>query len=191
MSDLTDRQLIAAIDHDERAFQALVARHHAGIHRYLARRVGADLADDLAAETFFAAFRQRARFDRSTDSARPWLFGIATNELRRHARREARQLAAFARTGVDPIAVEPDHRDPIGARLADALRGLRQEHRDVLFLSAVADLSHDEIGDALGVPVATVRTWLHRARTAAQRALAGTDPALDPTLHPLPSEAHR
>jgi len=82
-------------------------RHHAVVHRYLARRLGVDLADELAAEVFAVAFAKRRRYDASFDDARPWLFGIATRLVRRHARREVRELRAYARSGVDPAL--PSH----------------------------------------------------------------------------------
>jgi RNA polymerase sigma factor (sigma-70 family) len=103
MSGSTDGDLLASCDAHPRAFAAIVERHHQVLHRYAARRVGAEEADDLVAETFLIAYRKRREFDPSRADARPWLFGITTNLLRRRARREARMLRAFARTGVDPL----------------------------------------------------------------------------------------
>jgi Sigma-70 region 2 len=85
-------------------FAVLFDRHSAGIYRYLAQRVGPDLADDLVAETFLRAFAARERYDTSRPDARPWLFGIATNLVGRHRRREVRFYRAIARTGGDPTA---------------------------------------------------------------------------------------
>lgn len=181
MDNRDDGTLLATSDQGGDAFTAFVERHHPAIHRYLARRVGHIDADDLAAETFYAAYRRRRAFDGSPN-ARPWLFGIATNLLRDHARREARMLAAYARTGIDPVAVEPKEPDVICAALAGVLAGLRLDYRNVLFLHAVAELSDDEIAIALRVPVGTVKTWLHRARSAAQHALAGTSLAPESTI---------
>src|SRR6478736_10034778 len=90
------------------AFAGIFRRHHAAIHRYLARRLGADVADELAAETFAVAFAKRRRYDLGVADARPWLFGIATKLAHRHWRREERELRAYARTGVDPAAPAPD-----------------------------------------------------------------------------------
>src|SRR5690348_11576564 len=67
------------------------------MHRYLARRVGGEAADDLAAEVFLAAFSQRHRYDAARECARPWLYGIATNLVGAHRRQEARYLRALAR----------------------------------------------------------------------------------------------
>ena len=170
---MTDAELLAACDAHPRAFAKLIERHHHVLHRYAARRVGAGDADDVVADTFLTAYRRRHEFDPARSDARPWLFGIATNLLRRRARSEARMLRAFARSGVDPVAASDEQRhDATGAAVAGALAALRKEHRDVLFLHAVSGLTYEEIGEALGVPVGTVKGWLHRAREAAARELA-------------------
>jgi DNA-directed RNA polymerase specialized sigma24 family protein len=54
-------------------------RHFASVYRYVAGRLGPDVADDLAAETFLAAFRRRVTLDPTRGAVRPWLYGIATN----------------------------------------------------------------------------------------------------------------
>src|SRR5688572_19841841 len=82
---------------DGRAFSVLFTRHFATMHSYLARRVGSQLADDLGAEVFRQAFEGRHRYQLDRDCARPWLYGIATNLLRRHHRSERRRMMAYAR----------------------------------------------------------------------------------------------
>lgn len=135
------------------------------------RRVGAQLADELAAETFAVAFSRRGGFDPRHADARPWLYGIAANLLRNHRRSERRQLLAYARTGVDPV--EPDAFSGADDRLdaaramrglAEALASLRDQEREVLLLFAWAELSYEEIAQALVIPVGTVRSRLSRAR---------------------------
>lgn len=158
------------------AFEVIFDRHFGAVYRYVHRRAGRDLADELAAETFAVAFEQRASC-RATSTVLPWLYGIATNLLRHRRRTETRRLRAYARTGVDHWAEYED--DPIGradgpsldARLARALAAMRPRERDALLLYALADLNYEEIASALDVPVGTVRTWLHRARRTAQREL--------------------
>ncbi len=59
-------------------FAVLFDRHALLIHRYAARRIGAEAAEDLVAETFLAAFGKRRGYDLSYTDARPWLYGIAT-----------------------------------------------------------------------------------------------------------------
>ena len=164
-----------------------VRRHVQAITRYVARRLGPDAAEDVVAEVFLAAFRQRDRYQPTGPDARSWLFGIATNLIGQHRRAEVRQYRAFARTGVDVVA-EPftdriDEQVSAGAagrRLAAALAGFPAPYRDVLLLVAWGDLSYEETAQALGVPVGTVRSRLSRARGRLHRALGGADPsALD------------
>lgn len=158
-------------------FAAIFDRHFDAIHGYLQRRIGRDLADELAAETFLVAFDTRARYDVSRPDARPWLFGIATNLLRRHHRHELRQLRAYARSAADPVldafdGVE-ERIDASGMRreLVESLAGVPAEERDTLLLFAWADLSYAEIAEALAVPVGTVRSRLSRARGRIRTAL--------------------
>ncbi|MFI9818699.1 RNA polymerase sigma factor [Saccharothrix variisporea] len=150
----------------------LYDRHARPLHAYLSRRVGAAVADDLAAEAFLVLWEQRHTYDPTRAGARAWLYGVATNLVRRHARSEERRLRAWARHGVpsasdDVGAVVAARADAgaLSARLASAIAALRVEERDVLLLVAWADLTPAEIAEVRGVPVATVRTRLHRART--------------------------
>ncbi|WP_217919946.1 RNA polymerase sigma factor [Actinomadura sp. BRA 177] len=86
-SDPNDAELIArSLDGDEDAFVEVVRRHEVAVGAYLARRVGRELAEDLLGEVWVAAFSSRASYDRSFPDARPWLFGVAHNMLRRHWR---------------------------------------------------------------------------------------------------------
>ena len=63
-------------------FTVLFRRHAPHIQRYVVRRLGADAADDIVAETFLLAFRQRDSYDLARADARPWLYGIATKLIR-------------------------------------------------------------------------------------------------------------
>jgi len=152
-----------------RSFDAAFEAEFASLHRYLARRLGASAADDLAAETFAVAFRSWDRLDPERP-VRPWLYGIAANLVRHHWRKERRMLRAYARTGVDPVFADEDaaveRADAEGCRrdLATALAELRRDEREALLLHAWAELSDSEIADALGLPVGTVKSRLSRAR---------------------------
>src|SRR6266545_4389044 len=161
----------------------LYDEHARDLHRYLARRLEPATADDLVAETFLIAWERRASYRPERASARAWLYGIATNLLRRHARSEARAWRAMARDGGQAeIADAPDtvaaHRADASSqarRLAGTLAELREQERDVLLLVAWAGLKPVEIAEALDLPVATVRTRLHRARTALRGCLTKED----------------
>ncbi|MEV2216600.1 RNA polymerase sigma factor [Streptomyces sp. NPDC050997] len=169
------------------AFAALFDRHADSVHRYAVRRLGAEAAEDVMAETFTTAFQQRFRYNTELADARPWLFGIATNLISRHRRAEARRLKAIGRlpsgalgdqaeeTVADRVAARVSAQ-AVGRELAGALARLPARHRDVLLLVAWADLGYGEVARALVVPVGTVRSRLHRARRKVREALGGSDP---------------
>ena len=131
------------------------------------------VADDLVAETFLAGLAGREGYDPARADPRTWLYGIATNLLRRHFRQELRGLAATAKaaavvteSGSDPGDAVPGQVDAqvrLG-RLALGIAGLNQDDRDVLLLTAWAGLDSTEVARALGIPVGTVRSRLHRVR---------------------------
>jgi RNA polymerase sigma factor (sigma-70 family) len=167
----SDAQVIIASRSEPHVFATIFDRHYDQVHRCLARRVGADLADDLAAEAFTEAFDFRARFDTASTDARPWLFGIATNLIRHHHRSEARRLRAYARVERPPDTHEADgviearlDAQRAGPMIATALAQLTTDERDVLLLFAWADLRYEEIAVALKIPIGTVRSRLNRAR---------------------------
>ena len=167
----SDRDVIASSFERPECFEAVFERHATAIYRYLRRRGGSALAEELTAETFARAFRTRRRFDRRGESALPWLYGIAANLLRMHRRAEERRLRAYARAAEwsleQPPSADSDHRlDAAALRpaLAAALVELPHAQREVLLLHAWADLSHEEIAVALSISPGTVRSRLHRAR---------------------------
>jgi RNA polymerase sigma factor (sigma-70 family) len=168
----TDALAISRSLTDPESFEVVFDRHFVSIHRYLRRRVGSELAQELAAETFLQAFRGRRRFSARADSALPWLYGIAANLIRMNQRAEERRLRAYARA-----AGERDEQPPAGGEVEDrldatargpalvaALAALSPVSREVLLLHAWCELSHEEIAEALRLSPAAVRTRLHRAR---------------------------
>ena len=184
-----DSDAISASAKTPASFAAVFDRHFDAVHAYLQRRIGRDLSDELAAETFLVALDTRARYDASHPDARPWLFGIATNLLHRHRRQEQRQLRAYARSAIDPVldafdGVE-DRIDASSVRreLVDALTRVPTEELDALLLYAWADFSYAEIGEALAIPTGTVRSRLSRARGRIRSAL--TVDRQEPPLQPV------
>jgi RNA polymerase sigma-70 factor (ECF subfamily) len=178
-----DAALIEQSWHEPEAFAGLYDRHAAHLHRYVTRRLGSQAADDVVGDTFLCAFRRRRRYDLSRPDAGPWLYGIAGNLIGKHRRAEVRLLRALARTGADPVA--ESYADRVDSRvsaaaaqrdLADALASLAAGDREVLLLIAWAELAYDEVAVALGIPVGTVRSRLHRARRKVRAALGGEDP---------------
>jgi RNA polymerase sigma factor (sigma-70 family) len=184
LAGVDDAAVIEGSWREPERFAVLFDRHAPHIHRYLARRVGRQIADDLLAETFLAAFGKRHNYDLSYPDARPWLYGIATNLVGQHRRDEVRQYR-IGRAAV-PEQDVPGHAERVAADvtaqsvrtlLAAALAELSAADRDVLVLIAWEQLSYDEAARAIGVPVGTIRSRLHRARTKVRQVLAGTDAA--------------
>ncbi|TDD64676.1 RNA polymerase sigma factor [Actinomadura rubrisoli] len=179
--DARAAEVIAASLHAPDRFAGIFDRYYAEIHRYVDRRLGADAADDIAAETFLVAFRKRAGFDAGRGTPRSWLYGIATRLVARHRREEVRRFRAMAR--LDGPAAVDGHADRVaeavtaaGAGLGPALAALRADDRDVLLLVALGGLSYPEVAEALGVRYGTVCSRLSRARRSIRAALGGTDP---------------
>lgn len=179
--DVSDATLVARSVTDPDAFAALFDRYGERIHRYAARRLGPEAADDVMAETFAVAFQRRHDYDSARADARPWLYGIATNLIRNHRRAEARRWRAMAREVAG--AGHEAEADRAAARvtaqaargeLARVLAGLPSRQRDVLLLYAWAELEYEEIAQALGLPIGTVRSRLHRARAAMKEGLPWT-----------------
>ena len=183
-ADADDATVIGLSRHEPEHFTVLFRRHAPHIQRYVVRRLGQDAADDIVAETFLLAFRQRDSYDQARADARPWLYGIATNLIGRHRRAEIRLYRALARTGADPV-MEPftdrvDDQVSAGTasrRLAVGLARLPDQLRDTLLLVAWSGLSYEEAATALGVPVGTVRSRMSRARSKLRRTLGGMNPA--------------
>jgi RNA polymerase sigma factor (sigma-70 family) len=169
--ELSDHDAIAASLDLPEAFASIFERHSRELHRFLSRRVG-ELADDLLGELFVTAFTGRASYRAVLADARPWLYGIATNLVRRHHRAESTRYRALSRLslgGDDGSEAEPNAMVRVEAarvrpRLAAALAELKAADRDVLLLLAWAQLDQSEVATALDIPVGTVRSRLHRAR---------------------------
>ena len=183
-----DAAAIARSMREPDRFAAIYERYFVEIYRYIAGRLGRDVADDLAAESFLIAFRKRDRVDPAQGGVRPWLYGIATILVGQHRRTETRRYRALARAGGRLPAAAESHDDRVaevlaaerlGPDLATALAGLGQGDRDVLLLVAISELSHQEIALALDIPYGTVGSRLNRARRELREALGGIDPTLE------------
>jgi RNA polymerase sigma factor (sigma-70 family) len=198
-TDVPDADLVAASCADPPAFGALFDRHAVAVHRYLDRRLGRDRADDLLGEVFRIAFERRADYRTEHPSARPWLFGIASNLVLKAHRHETRRLRALAR--LDPAdASGTDLRlgrvEEVLDASADAeavvraLIELDPRDRAVVVLVAWEGFSRDEVARALDLPVGTVRSRLHRARRILREHLGGHgDEPANPTSTQQPRKA--
>lgn len=169
---------------DAAAFEGLVARHGRRVHD-VARRMLRDPheAEDATQQAFLNAYKALARFDRARPF-RHWILRITTNLCRnRIAKRQVRRQLLRPTGGEElppPTAAAPAEPGPAPtASLRDALDALPDTYRLAMILRYVHELPLDAIAEVTGVPVATVKTHLHRGRAALRRSLTPETPDAD------------
>lgn len=169
---------------DPAACRELVERFQADVfavcHRLLAH---AHDAEDVTQEVFLRVFRSLRRWD-AERPLRPWVLGIAVNRCRTWAGRRGKgpELADYLHE--TPDRRPADDAAELRAEIRDAVDALRDEYREVFVLFHEHGQSYEEIGEAVGRPVGTVKTWLHRARLELlerlrTRGLVPDEPAAD------------
>jgi RNA polymerase sigma-70 factor (ECF subfamily) len=146
-------------------FEALFAKHHDPVRRYIIRRQSAPLVDDAIAETFLVAWR---RLDEIPDRTLPWLLGVARRVLadQRRAVRRRRSLSERLRGSIMTPGLAGDWEPPAGLtpELASALAALSEHEREALLLVAWDELSPADAARVAGCSPAAFRVRLHRAR---------------------------
>lgn len=169
---LTEGELIRRSVDDPDLFSEIFTAHYSAIFGFVSAALGRHLAEDIAGEVFLRAFVGRHRFDPTYESARPWLYGIASNLIQDHLRQTARRYRAYERTGT-PNSAETGFEDDVVSRvdaaesatvLQVALIALRPEEASVVLLYVTGDRTYQEIADILGIPIGTIRSRLSRAR---------------------------
>jgi len=174
LDGLADSQLIAlSRERDEDAFAEFVRRHVGGVHRWMARAVGQQEADDLTQEVFFKAYRGLDRF-RGESPPRAWLAAIADNVVKNRYRALGRFRRIFAPVPADDPSPDPEvesNGPEESARagesrrfVAEALKKLPAEYRMPVVLRDLEEWSYEEIAASLGVPVGTVKSRIARGR---------------------------
>ena len=146
-------------------FESLYAREAQALFGFLAYRTGdRSLAEDLLADTFERALRSRKRYDAARGSQRTWLYAIAMNLLRDHARRAAAEGRAIERVGA-PVPAGGDELDSVARRdeLQRVLATLADDEREAIALRFGAELTVPEMAKLLGQPLTTVEGRVYRA----------------------------
>jgi len=162
----------------------LFDEHVDAVYGYVGRRLGRETAADVVGDVFEIALTQSDRYDAARGSERAWLFGIATNLMRRHWRTEQRRLRATHRLAQqstvpgDALLVVAERIDATteAARVMAAVADLAPEDRDLLLLVAWEHTRYKECAETLGIPVGTVRSRLHRIRRELRTAAHLDDP---------------
>lgn len=134
------------------------------------------LAEDCVQETFLRAWRAQERYDPARASERTWLFAIARNVIADALRSRARtpRFGEEALLDEQPAsAVDPLER----LRITEALAILSAPHREVIVAVHLRGHSYQELADATGTPVATLRTRAFHALRALRGHLEGSEEA--------------
>ena len=168
-----------ARDGDRAAFAELVRRHQDAVFRFVLRMVGSrDEALDLTQDAFVRAWQALPQWQPEAQF-RTWLFRIASNAALDALRR--RRMVTFEPLGetFEVAAGDPDPEKRLElkqrvAALGASLARLSAEHREILLLREVENLSYGEIGAVLGLSEGTVKSRLARARGALLEAHKGS-----------------
>jgi len=184
-----DEELLQAWRDGERAAgNLLLRRHFPAIFRFFASKV--DCPEDLAQRTFQACVESR---DRIEGRVRPYLYGVARNQLLmffrangRYQKRFSPQEHSVAASLASPSQLVADHEDQ--RLLLLALRELPLDLQITIELFYWEDLSVAEVAAITGVPAGTAKSRLHRARTNLKQALeqaAHDEAALEHSMRSL------
>jgi len=195
---LTDAELVErALAGAEDGYRGLVTRYQRPVYNLLVQMLrNPALAEELAQDTFLRAFSRLGTYDARYRFIN-WILRIAHNlavdALRRRSVSElsaddpnSPEVAARVTNAADPEAdagSEAERRQ-LARALDAALARLRPEYRRLVILRYHEDLSHDDISAVTGLPVGTVKSYLHRARAEMARHLEaagwGRNPAVQP-----------
>jgi RNA polymerase sigma factor (sigma-70 family) len=174
VEDLSDEGLAAACATGDRAARGLLFERHAdAVHRFIARMRSSDASsvDDLVQATFIAAFHSADRF--RGPRLLSWLYGIASNVLRTHVRKEVARKRVVTSLAEQPPVASIAPRDVDVARLHTAIASLSPKLREVIVLVELEGESGADTAAALGIPEGTVWRRLSDARARLREALGG------------------
>jgi RNA polymerase sigma factor (sigma-70 family) len=168
-----DTQLWQAIAGDDHAaFTALYERHAQAVWNYAYRLTGSwSTAEDVLATAFMTAWQRRADVVLIRESALPWLFTVAANQVRNDHRRRGRFLRLVPKLLVDDEArdhaeelVERDHTQQRLAQVLAAVDRLPAAEKEAVQLCMVGRMSTADAAQLLGITEVSVRSRLSRAR---------------------------
>jgi RNA polymerase sigma-70 factor, ECF subfamily len=173
------------LDSDAANFDAIYCEFHPRIHRYLARLIGLDEAEDVAQEVFLKISGSLGDF-RGESSLLTWVYRIATNAAMDRIRTPAYR-ARLASTCLDdscragegpaaagdrlPSAEEQAIRSEMSGCVQGLLAQLPDSYRTAMVLSDMEGMKNAEIAEVLGVTLDTVKIRLHRARARFKQSL--------------------
>ncbi len=162
------------LEGDNQAFTALFNRYGASLHQiYLVRTGGnSDDTDDLIQEIFVKAYLNLSSYDRRYAFGQ-WIYTIAKNTFIDYVRKRRDVLSIDNTRGEyirQPVSLTPNPEESIiivqrRRQLEENLEKMTPKYRRLIELRFFKDLSYEEIAEQLGLPLGTVKTQIHRART--------------------------
>lgn len=185
LADLSDEQLFQRYtDGDEKGFQLLMQRYEPRIQGFLRKRLNdEERVEDLTQDTFLRIHRARESYDPSRKFS-TWIHTIANNLLKNEFRnRSRRRETVFSELRPEtspsggasrPVEFQADVADPeqetyrseLRQAIDSAIERMDEHHRIPFVMREVDDLSYEEIAEAIGIPVGTVKSRLNRARNS-------------------------
>jgi RNA polymerase sigma-70 factor, ECF subfamily len=174
--ELSDRALVSALaEGDQAALGALYDRFHADVYRFVTRIARADVADDLAQQTFLEAYRSAPRF-RGDSAVKTWLFGIAVNQVRNYFRGEQRRANANASLAAMPSSRAPSVNEVMTVEqqrrwVAAAVEQLSPGLREAYVLCVIEEVPGKQAAQILGIREASLWRRLTDARNAIRTAI--------------------
>lgn len=150
----------------ERLARALYESHGPALEGWAYSRFSdRQLAEEVVQETVLAAWRKYDQYDPGRGSERAWMFGIARNVAASRHRRNERHLRSVPTDPVTDAGIDDAELARIAERslIADAIRALSPDHRNVVSAAYWDGLSTKEIAARFGIPDGTVKSRLHYA----------------------------
>lgn len=176
MTDATDRiyerlLVLRCQAGEEKAFGEIVERYNPRLRYYLRRMVSdKGSVDDVLQEVWLAVFRGISRLNEPAALA-AWLYQIARGKAALEQRRRSPTTGLADKEWPDPSAQEHDFSPGEAAQIHSALESLDVEHREVLVLRFLEEMSYEDMAQVTGLPIGTVRSRLHYAKRALRCAI--------------------
>lgn len=177
MTGDTDHELVAkSLQGNEKAFAELVRRHHSTAYAVVRGVLGdRDDVDDVVQLVYIKVYRGLAGF-RGEARLSTWIYQIARNEAinavkkRRLDTTPIEDVVLAASDGARPDAMV--HQGELSDHMESAMQRLDENQRMALELRYMGERSYEEIADVMGVPLGTVKTYIHRGKAELKRVMA-------------------
>jgi RNA polymerase sigma-70 factor (ECF subfamily) len=176
LAGLSDEELVERCrnrDHD--AFTEIVERYKSRVHWLVIRMIGSSNVEDITQDVFLRAYQAIEGY-RGDSTFRTWLYRITRNLCVTHLRKkgshggtvsieEEGEEAIHNLLPESPVSLEDEiERRDLSAAIQTLMARLPEKYRTVLTLFYLQQVRYEEIADIMGIPLGTVKTYIHRAR---------------------------